>query len=68
MRVTFSQLTCLYQLALVMAVSVMWTFLGSYDLFRFGSVDFAIGEGCEERYSGLTARWPAAGCEEGMMS
>ena len=26
-----------------------------------------MGVGCDDRYSGLTAKWPAAGCEEGMM-
>lgn len=67
MRVTFSQLTCLYQLALVMGVSVMCGFLGSYDLLRFGSEVFAKGEGCDERYWGWTARWPAAGWFEGIV-
>jgi len=56
MKVTFSQLTCLYQFDLVMGVSVMWIFLGSYFEFRFGSDGLAMGEGWEDRYSGLTAK------------
>ena len=47
----------------VKGVSVIWTFFGSYLVFRFGSVDLAIGVGCEERYSGLTAKCPAVGCD-----
>ena len=61
MRVTFNQLTCLYQFALVMAESVIWAFLGSYDLLRFGSEVLACADGCDERYWGFTAKWPAAG-------
>jgi hypothetical protein len=56
MKTTLSQLTCLYQFDLVMGVSVIWGFLGSYLGFRFGSLGFAIGEGWEERYSGFTAK------------
>lgn len=66
MKKTFNQLTCLYQFDFVMGVSVMCGFLGSYLGFLFGSEGFAMGDGCEERYSGSTAKWPAAGCEEGM--
>ena len=48
MRVTLSQLTCLYQLALVMGSSVICGFLRSYFLLRCGSDGFAIGDGrCE---------------------
>ncbi len=68
MRVTLSQLTCFHKFDFVMGVSVMCTFLGSYLVFRLGSDDFAIGVGCESRYSGLTARWPAVGWEEGIVS
>ena len=49
MRVTLSQLTCLYQLAREMGVSVMCGFLGSYDLLLFGSEALAMGDGCDER-------------------
>ena len=42
-------------------------FFGSYLEFLFGSEVLAADEGCEERYSGWTARWPAAGCEEGIL-
>lgn len=66
MRTIFSQLTCLYQLERVICCSVMWAFFGSYDLFRFGSVDEAIGVGCFERYAGSTAEYPAIGWEEGI--
>ena len=61
MRVTLSQLTCLYQFALVMGVSVICGFFGSYLGLRLGSEGLAAEDGCEERYSGLTAKWPAAG-------
>jgi len=61
MKKTFSQLTCLYQLYLVIGVSVMCGFLGSYCLFLLGSSLLAIAEGWEERNSGLTASMPAAG-------
>lgn len=42
-----SQLTCLYQLPLVMGSSVMCCFLGSYLGFRLGSDVLAMGDGCE---------------------
>ena len=45
----------------------MCTFFESYLGFRLGSEDLAMGVGCDDRYSGLTAKWPAAGCDEGMM-
>ena len=45
-KLTFSQLTCLYQLALVMGVSVMCGFLGSYFGLRFGSEVLAMEDGC----------------------
>ena len=64
---TLSQLTCLYQFFLVMGVSVTCFFEGSYDLLRLGSDVFAAGDGCEERYLGSTARWPAAGWFDGMV-
>ena len=32
-----------------------------------GSDFFAADDGCEERYSGLTAKWPAAGWLDGMI-
>ena len=67
MRKTFNQLTCLYQFFLVMGVSVMCFFEGSYDLLLLGSDVLAIGDGCEERNFGSTARWPAAGWLDGMM-
>ena len=63
MRDTFSQLTCLYQLDLVMAVSVMWGFFGLYEEFLFGSDGLAI-VGCflsGEMNSSLTARRPPTG-------
>jgi hypothetical protein len=41
---TLSQLTCLYQLAFVMGVSVMCGFLGSYLELRLGSAVLAMGE------------------------
>ena len=41
---------------------------GSYDLDRFGSEVFAMGLGCEERYWGSTARWPAVGWCDGMVT
>ena len=66
MRVKLSQLTCLYQFDFVMGVSVMCDFLESYLVFRLGSEGFAMGVGWEEEYSGLTARWPAVGCDEGI--
>jgi len=48
-KVTLSQLTCLYQLALVMGSSVMCGFFGSYFLFLFGSEVFAmLGDTCVE--------------------
>jgi hypothetical protein len=59
-KLTFSQLTCLYQLALVMGVSVMCGFLGSYLGLRFGSEVLAMGDGCLT-YSGSTAIMPAVG-------
>ena len=40
---------------------------GLYDFDRFGSEVFAIGLGCEERYSGLMASWPAVGWCDGMV-
>ena len=43
--VTLSQLTCLYQFALVMGSSVIWGFLGSYFLLRIGSDVFAMLDG-----------------------
>jgi len=51
-RVMLSQLTCLYQLCLVMGSSVMCGFLGSYFLFRVGSDGFAILDGGCEAYDG----------------
>lgn len=41
MRVTFSQLTCLYQFWRVMAVSAIWTFLTSAGFCRGTSAGFA---------------------------
>jgi hypothetical protein len=38
-----------------MGKSVIWVFLGSYDLFRFGSEVLAIGDGCEDKNCGWTA-------------
>lgn len=49
MRVTLSQLTCLYQFDLVMGESVICGFFGSYDLLRFGSDVLANDDGCDER-------------------
>ena len=65
-ELTLSQLTCLYQFALVMGVSVMCGFLGSYLGLRFGSEVLAIGDGCLT-YSGSTAIMPAVGWWEGML-
>lgn len=65
-KLTLSQLTCLYQLALVMGVSVMCGFLGSYLGLRFGSEVLAMGDGCLT-YSGSTAIMPAVGWWEGMV-
>ncbi len=64
---TFNQFTCLYQFFFVMGLSVMCLFDGSYDLLLLGSEVFAIGDGCEERNLGSTAKWPAAGWLDGMM-
>lgn len=66
MRKTLSQLTCWYQFDRVIGISVMWVFLGSYLGFRLGSVGFDMAEGCVDEYSGLTARSPEVGCEEGI--
>ena len=41
--------------------------MGLYDCDRFGSDFLAADDGCDDRYSGFTARWPAAGCEEGIL-
>lgn len=62
-KVTFNQLTCLYQLYLVKGVSVICGLVdfGLYFGSLFGSDVEAIGDGCEERYSGLIAKWPAVG-------
>ena len=46
---------------------MIWALLGRYDCDRFGSDLFDLAEGCGERYSGFTARWPAAGWEDGML-
>ena len=67
-RKTFNQFTCLYQFFLVRGVSVMCVLEGLYDLFLLGSEVFAMGDGCEERKAGSTARWPAAGWLDGMVS
>jgi hypothetical protein len=45
----------------------MCGFLGSYFVFLFGSEGFAIAGGCGDWNSGLTARSPAVGCEEGIV-
>ena len=67
-RDTLSQLTCLYQFDLVIGVSVMCVFLGSYLLGWLGSDALAIDDGGDDMYSGLTARSPAVGWGEGLMS
>jgi len=61
MKKTLSQLTCWYQFDRVMGESVMCGFFGSYFAFLLGSSLLAIGEGWEERNSGLTASMPAEG-------
>lgn len=45
-KLTLSQLTCLYQFAFVIGDSVMCGFFGSYLGLRFGSEVLAIGEPC----------------------
>ena len=50
-----------------MGLSVICGLLGRYDCDLFGSDFFAADDGCDERYSGFTARWPAAGWEDGMV-
>jgi hypothetical protein len=64
---TLSQLTCWYQLCLVMGWSVMCGFFGSYFELRFGSEVLAMGEGCE-MYLGSMACMPAVGWWEGIVS
>jgi hypothetical protein len=68
MRVTFSQLTCLYQLAVVIGVSVMCGFFGSYLDARVGSDALAAADGWEDTHSGLTAKWLAAGWLEAILN
>ena len=41
--------------------------MGRYDCDLFGSDFRAADNGCDDRYSGFTARWPAAGWEDGMV-